>query len=303
MSASSAGGMAVLGRGKCLRTGLLFVLPALLLYAVFTVWPFIETFRLSFTHQGPTDPTWTFVGFENYRRILADGDRFWPAMGHAAFVALFCLTAQNALALLLAVLCDREIRGKGIYRAIFFIPPVTSIFVIGLIWRQVWSPRSFGLANQGLALLGLEPRAWLADPETALLCVAAVQSWQGFGYAFLLFSAGLASIPRDLYEAAFVDGATAWQTFVEVTLPLLAPVLVIVSILTILGTMQAFPIIIAMTGGGPAGATEVPVTLIYETYFQHHDPGLATAMAILLGVVLMAVSFAQLEFARRRRAT
>ncbi len=293
--------MNILGRSVCLRTGLLFIAPAVFLYALFGVWPFLDTFRLSFLFQGPTDPALRFVGWDNYVRVLGDTRLFWPAMGHAAFVAAFCLTIQNGLALLLAVLCDREIRLKGFYRLVFFIPPVTSIFVIGLIGRYIFSPRSFGLANQALAIVGGEPRAWLADPETALLCLALVQTWQGFGYAFLLFAAGLSSIPRDLYEAAHVDGATPWQTFMQVTLPLLVPVVVVVSILTILGTMQTFPIVMAMTGGGPAGATEVPVTLIYNAYFEHHDPGLATAMAVVLGIVLMLISYAQLEFSKRRK--
>ncbi|MCX5713424.1 MAG: sugar ABC transporter permease, partial [Candidatus Omnitrophica bacterium] len=173
------------------------------------------------------------------------------------------LIFQNALAFLLAWACDREIRAKNFYRVIFFIPPVLSEVVVGLVWQWLLDG-NYGLLNHWLVHLGLGnlARNWLSDPRTALNAVAIVHCWKGFGWGFLIFLAGLQTIPRELYEAARVDGANAWQSFKGVTIPLMIPVAVLVAILTVLGTMQAFVLIIAMTGGGPAYHTQVPVLRI-----------------------------------------
>ncbi|MGE5197161.1 MAG: carbohydrate ABC transporter permease, partial [Deltaproteobacteria bacterium] len=213
------------------------------------------------------------------------------------------LTFQNALAFLLAWACDREIKLKNFYRAVFFIPPVLSEVVVGLVWNWILNGQ-YGLLNHWLDALGLSnlARNWLSDPNTALTAVAIVHSWKGFGWGFLIFLAGLQTIPRELYEAARVDGANAWHSFTRITLPLMVPVIVLVAILTILGTMQAFVLIIAMTGGGPAYHTQVPVLRILASMRGSSRFGYACAQGITFGVILVIISFIQYRFSKRFRA-
>ncbi|MBN1869668.1 MAG: sugar ABC transporter permease, partial [Candidatus Omnitrophica bacterium] len=197
----------------------------------------------------------------------------------------------------LALACDREIRMKRFYRVIFFIPPVLSEVVVGLIWRWVLNPQQqggeyLGLLNQFLNQIGLTHLVsdWLSNPDTALACIAVVHSWKGFGWGFVLLLAGLQTIDRELYEAARVDGAGSWKTFTNVTVPMMAPVILVVVILTILGSMQVFVLIIAM-GGTLVGTTEVPVTLILENMTYHKEYGYACSMGVTFGLILIAVSF------------
>jgi ABC-type sugar transport system permease subunit len=209
---------------------------------------------------------------------------------------------QNALAFLLAWACDREIRLKNFYRLIFFIPPVLSEVVVGLVWQWILDGH-YGLLNNWLIHLGLSNlvRNWLSDPKTALTTVAIVHCWKGFGWGFLIFLAGLQTIPRELYEAAHVDGANAWTSFKKITMPLMLPVTVLVAILTVLGTMQAFVLIIAMTGGGPAYHTQVPVLRILASMRGSSRFGYACAQGISFGLILVVISFIQYRFSKRAR--
>lgn len=276
----------------------LFILPALVVFLVFGLYPFIETFKISFFEWDGISAEKLFVGFGNYIDI-ATNKVWWTSVGHAIFIAGFAMVVQNAIALFLAVLVYRDIRGKRFYRIMFYIPPVLSLIVVGLIWKFIYN-HEYGILNYWLRLIGLDnlTRPWLADPKTALVCVAVVQSWQGLGNAFLLFFAGLQVIPEELFEAAHVDGANAWRRFVHITIPSLLPVATLVSILTILGTMQTFPLIIAMTNGGPGFHTEVPVTRIYKMAFESYHFGYATAQAVVLGVMLLLLSLLQLRISK-----
>ncbi|OGX53755.1 MAG: hypothetical protein A2460_05210 [Omnitrophica WOR_2 bacterium RIFOXYC2_FULL_43_9] len=162
---------------------------------------------------------------------------------------------------------------------------------------------NYGLLNSWLTQVGLSDltRTWLTDPKTALNCVAIVHSWKGFGWGFLIFLAGLQTIPRELYEAAKVDGANSWYTFTKITIPLMVPVAILVAILTILGTMQAFVLIMAMTGGGPAYHTQVPILRILGS-MDGSRYGYACAQGILFGVILVTISFIQYRFSKRSQA-
>jgi ABC-type sugar transport system permease subunit len=171
-----------------------------------------------------------------------------------------------------------------------------------LVWQWILDG-NYGILNSWLVKLGFPQlvRNWLSDPQTALNCVAIVHSWKGFGWGFLIFLAGLQTIPRELYEAGRVDGANAWQMFKSITLPLMIPVAVLVAILTILGTMQAFVLIIAMTGGGPAYHTQVPVLRILASMRGSSRFGYACAQGISFGLVLVIISFIQYRFSQRAR--
>jgi len=279
----------------------IFVMPAVIIFSIFYIIPFIWVFRYGLHDWDGISPMMTYIGLGNFKEILED-KVWWNSMLNAGYITLIALTFQNALAFLLAWACDREIRLKNFYRVIFFIPPVLSEVVVGLVWQWILDG-NYGLLNHWLIHLGLPnlARNWLSDPRTALTVVAVVHSWKGFGWGFLIFLAGLQTIPRELYEAARVDGANAWQSFRKVTIPLMVPVAVLVAILTILGTMQAFVLIIAMTGGGPAYHTQVPVLRILASMRGSSRFGYACAQGISFGIILIAISFIQYRFSKKAR--
>jgi len=224
-------------------------------------------------------------------------------MSQAGYITIIAMVFQNAVAFLLAWACDREMRMKNWYRVIFFLPPVLSEVVVGQVWRWILDG-NYGILNYWLTNLGFAHLAknWLSDPQTALTTLAVVHCWKGFGWGFLLFLAGLQTIPRELYEAAKVDGANAWQSFKNITVPMMVPVTILVMILTILGTMQIFALIYTMTGGGPGYHTEVPVTRIFASMRGSSRFGYACAQGITFGIILCMVSFAQYMVSKRSKA-
>jgi len=284
----------------------LFVLPAVAIFSIFYIYPFFDLFNLSL-HQWQGIGPKTFVGFQNFRELAGD-KVWWSSVGHAGYITLIALTFQNALALALALACDREIRMKRFYRLIFFIPPVLSEVVVGILWNWILSAgaqngQQIGLLNHFLAQIGLPNLVhnWLSDPKSALTCVAVVHAWKGFGWGFLILLAGLQTIDRQLYEAAKVDGAGAWRTFWNVTLPMMVPVILVVVILTILGSMQVFVLILSLVNQGLVYHTEVPVTRILSSMSTTNQFGYACAQAIVLGIILVVVSFTLKYFSNRMK--
>jgi ABC-type sugar transport system permease subunit len=279
-----------------------FVLPAITIFAVFYIIPFFWVFQLGLFDWDGILPTKIFVGLGNFKEIIFQDKSWWQSMGNAGWVTLIALTFQNALAFLLAMACDREMKMKNFYRVIFFIPPVLSEIVVGMVWRFIIDDVSgANIINRGLIAIGLPQLAhsWLNDPQTALTTVAIVHCWKGFGWGFLIFLAGLQTIPKELYEAARVDGANAWQQFKGITMPLMVPVIVLVAILTVLGTMQAFALIIGLVGGELAGHTSVPVLRILASMRGSSRFGYACAQGITFGVVLVMISFIQYRFSQK----
>lgn len=280
----------------------LFVLPAVTIFSVFYILPFFSVFQLSLYEWDGVLPNKVFVGLANFKEIISQDPDWWRSMLNASWVTLIALTFQNALAFLLASACDREMRLKNFYRVIFFIPPVLSEVVVGLVWQRILDG-NYGLLNAWLMKLGFPQlvHSWLSDPRTALNCVALVHSWKGFGWGFLIFLAGLQTIPRELYEAARVDGASAWNMFRRITIPLMIPVTILVVILTILGTMQSFVLIISLVGGELAGHTSVPVLRILASMRGSSRFGYACAQGISFGLILVVISFIQYRFSKRAR--
>lgn len=278
----------------------LFVLPAFAIFAIFYIYPFFKVFTLGLFDWDGIMPTMQFVGFSNFKEVIFQDKIWWDAFLNAGYITLIALTFQNALALSLALACDRDIKAGKFYRIVFYLPPVLSEVVVGLIWRWIYDG-NYGLLNHWLTTIGFTNlvRDWLNDPKTSLTCVAVIHSWKGFGWGFIIMLAGLQTIPRQLYEAARVDGANALHVFKHITLPLMIPVFVLVMILTILGSMQAFVLILSMTGGGPGYHTEVPVTRILASMRYSSRFGYACAQGIIFGVILLAVSFAQIRLSRK----
>lgn len=273
-----------------------FVLPALLIFSVFYIYPFFELISLSL-HQWPGIGPKTFVGLQNFKELLGD-QIWWASLGHAGYITLIALTFQNALAFALALACDREIRLKGFYRVIFFIPPILSEVVVGILWNWILNAghqngQQVGLLNHFLTQIGLPNlvHSWLSDPKTALTCIAVVHSWKGFGWGFMMLLAGLQMIDPQLYEAAKVDGAGSWRVFRHITLPLMIPVIMVVMILTILGSMQVFVLILSLVNQGLVYHTEVPVTRILSSMSETNQFGYACAQAVIFGAILVFVSF------------
>jgi len=276
----------------------LFIAPAVTLFSIFYIFPFFYIFMLSLFEWDGIAPTMFFVGLDNFKELMADGI-WWSSMGHAVYITIIALTFQNALAFILALACDREIRMKNFYRVIFFIPPVLSEVVVGFIWRWVLNAQQqageyFGLLNYFLTKIGLAHLAtnWLSNPDTALTCIAVVHSWKGFGWGFIILLAGLQTINHDLYEAAKVDGANSWKTFLNVTIPMMMPVILLVMILTLLGSMQVFILIMSMVGQGLEYEAEVPVTQILTAMISTKRYGYASSMGIVFGIMLVCTSFA-----------
>lgn len=273
-----------------------FILPAVTIFGLFYVYPFVDIFHLSMHAWDGLAPTRIFVKFENFIELFGD-EAWWASMRNAFYITFIALTFQNGLAFFLALACDRNIRMKGFYRVVFFLPPVLSQVVVGLIWRWILysgmqSGEQIGLLNFVLNKIGLSHMInnWLSNPDTALTCIAVVHSWMGFGWGFILLLAGLKTIDRQLYEAAKVDGAGMWHTFRHVTVPMMLPVILVVAILTVLGSMQSFILVMSMVGQGLGNYTEVPVTRILIEMIGDQRYGYACAMGINFAAILIVVS-------------
>lgn len=277
----------------------LFVLPAVLIFGIFYIYPFIKVFQLSLMEWDGILPTMQFIGLGNFKEVMQD-KIWWDSMWHAGYITLIALTFQNGLALLLALACDREIKSGNIFRVIFFIPPILSEVVVGLIWQWILDG-NYGILNNAFNAIGMQSLVhnWLSDPKTALTCIAVVHSWKGFGWGFIILLAGLQTIPKQLYEAAKVDGAGSWQVFTKITIPLMIPVFSMVIILTILGSMQVFVLIISMVGQGLVHHTDVPVLRILASMTGSSRFGYACAQGIIFGLVLIIISFTQKKLSER----
>lgn len=269
-----------------------FILPALLIFGLFYIYPFFYTFILSFQRYDFISEM-KFIGLANFKEIFVYDKSWWQALYRGGFITFWALSFQNILAFALALAADRLTRSGKFYCAIFFILPVLSEIIIGLLMQQILNipPQGGNVLNNMLNTFGLADwaRAWL-DKNHVLLTTAIVHCWKGFGLAFILIFAGLQTIPEQLYEAAQIDGASFFHRLTKITMPLLMPIFTIVAILTILATMQSFAMILALTRGA-GGLTEVPVMRIYD-HLRGNQVGLACAEGIILGIILTIISFA-----------
>lgn len=272
-----------------------FVFPAFLIFSIFYLYPFFYSFVISF-QRGDGIYFSKFVGLANFKEILFHDKDWWRSVYNGAFITFWALTFQNVLAFALALGVDKALKTGKIYRVIFFILPVLSEIIIGLLMREILVSNP-GILNQWLEKMGLGifAQSWLGK-ETVLLTTALVHCWKGFGWAFIILLAGLQTIPEQLYEAAKIDGADSLQSFSKITLPLLMPVVSLVMVLTILGSMQTFAMILALTRGA-AGLTEVPVMRIYN-HLRGSQVGLACAEGIILGIMLIVVSFGMFRLSK-----
>jgi multiple sugar transport system permease protein len=279
------------------RMGLIFIAPVLILFSIFVILPAFAALYLSFTdYDILTPPEW--VGLENYQRLWTD------SLLRRAFqnILLYCLLYVPAMlitSILLAMALNRRRPGVTVFRAIYYLPVVTSPVAAATVW--VWLlNRDFGVVNQLLAYVGIDGPAWLANTQTALLAVVIVTLWQGIGGNMIIYLAGLQGVPQDLVEAARLDGASRLQVFRDVTWPMLRTTTLFVLTVTLIGAFQLFDQAYVMTQGGPGYATLTPVYRIYQAGFTRLDMGYASSQALVLFVVILAVTLIQLRINREQ---
>ncbi|MER7245600.1 sugar ABC transporter permease [Kribbella sp. NPDC000426] len=266
--------------------------------AVLYLWPILETFYFSFTAWGPFGGS-TWIGLSNYTRLLHD-PAVWVALRNTiAYMALTLLGIPAAM-VFAALLNRRDLRGRGVLRTLYYLPVVTMPAAIGLLWQYLYNG-DYGLINQGLDVVGISGPGWLTDPHTALIALALVGIWSQFGYNLVLFMAGIQGVPRDLYEAAALDGAGSLRQFLRVTVPMLSPTTFFVSVISAIGSLQMFDLVYLMIPPtSPAGsATRTVVSLFYETAFAKSNPGYGAAIAFLLLVLIGALTGLQFRLQRR----
>lgn len=268
----------------------LFVLPALVLFAVFKLYPIASSFVLSLHRTvGGAE---TFVGAGNYTRLLHD-PLLRTALGNTAVILAVQVPVMLALATALAVaLNSRLLHGRSLLRLGFFLPVVTGLVAYGIVFSVLLN-KDYGLANWLLARVGAGPVPWLTDPLWAKVSLGLALTWHYTGYNAVILLARLQSVPAELYDAAAVDGAGAWKTFVHVTLPGLRPALLLTSLLSVIGTLQLFDEPYVLTGGGPDNATLTIGVYLYQNAFKYFDFGYASAIAYALAVLIALLGLVQ----------
>lgn len=285
------------GRRRQAFWGYAFIAPNFLGIAAFLLLPIIASFALSFTNWDMvSDPE--LVGLDNYRR-MADDPQLWVSLRNTAALAVMSIPLGIAASLGLALALNRKLKGINIFRAAFFLPVIASMVAVAMVWRWVYNSE-FGLLNQALRSVGLPAQNWLTNPDLVLPSLVLVMVWKSMGYNMVLFLAGLRAIPRHLYEAAELDGANPWQRFRNVTLPLLAPTMFFVTVMSVIGSFQVFDVVYIMTGGGPGDSSRVFYYWLWENAFEFFRMGYASAMAWLLFVILFVATLIQMRFIGRR---
>lgn len=279
------------------RERLLFIAligPNLLLFAVFSYWPLLYNAYLSFVNWDFLRPTKRWVWFENYIRVLSD-DQFWRIAWNTFVFSFFSVGLTLLIGLGLALLLNQKLRFRDGARAVIFSPVIISGAAIAVVWSYIFDPR-YGLIAEILALVGLNSPDWLVDTAWAMPAVIIVYVWKNVGYAVVIYLAGLQGIPRDLYEAATVDGAGVWARFWNVTLPGLAPIAFFLSVTSILASFQSFDIIAVLTAGGPANATNTLIYYLYELGFVSYNAGRAGVVAMVLFLLMMVLTIIQIRY-------
>lgn len=276
---------------------LAFIAPNFLLFGVFTFYPLIYNFYLSFTKWNMISPVIPFVGVENYVTLVHDAV-FWKVLRNTFYLGIGSISIRLVFALVLALVLNQRLAGRGFYRAIIFSPTFTTGAAVAIVWTWLLH-REFGLMRIPFELVGLASPNWLADVRWTLPAIILVTIWKGLGYDTVIFLAGLQSIPSDLYEAAQVDGAGRWSLFRHVTLPMLSPITFFLVVTSVIHALQAFDLVAVMTGGGPMNSSKVIVYYIYENAFKFFKVGYASTLAVVLFLLTLLITVGQVRLSRR----
>jgi raffinose/stachyose/melibiose transport system permease protein len=278
----------------------LFLAPAFALFLVFLVYPIFRSLYYSLFNWNGLGPAVDFVGLDNFKQILTD-TIFLRAVGDGILIVVLSLAIQLPFSLALAIMVGRDLPGRAFFRTIFFMPYVLSEVITAIIWMGLLSPDpSQGLINALLVLIpGVQPQTFLSDPNQVMACVFVVLTWKYFGLHMLLYMAGLQSIPREIEEAALIDGANTWQMIRNVTIPLLGSTIRTTILLSVLGSLTQFNLVWIMTKGGPVNASEVMATYMYRFGFVRFQLGYGSAVALVMLLICLAFSIAYLRLARQ----
>ncbi len=286
------------------RWSYLFVAPAVLLFVIFVLGPLIASFYWSFTeYNGIHSPKW--VGLANYRNIFLNDPRFWKAISNTIFYTVGVIPPGIILSLLLAIAVDQQIRFKNFFRVIYFIPSVTSVIALSVIWKWLFAGEKYGLINYFLIQCGFKPIDWLMSPVWTLPAIMIMSIWAGIGYNMILFLAGLQTIPTTVYEAADIDGANMWDKFWNITLPLLKPTMVFVIIMGLIVSFQVFEQIYIMTEtefgiGGVLDSALTVVAYLYDMGFRKFQMGYASALGYIIFLIIFLITIINLKFLKSR---
>ncbi len=271
------------------RAGLALMAPAVVLAVIFLLVPLTAIFVLAFTNYQLGDRALNFIGFDNFRDLAGD-PTFWRSLTNTLIYSAVVVPGSVALGLASALLIDSGQSMRSFYRTVFFLPVMASLLAMAVVWEFMLHP-SFGIVNAAMKAMGLAPHNWLKDGSIALYVLAVIGIWQSFGFNMVLFMAGLSAIPRDLYDAAKIDGApNAWTRFTLITWPLLAPVTVFVAITSLIRSFQVFDTVQALTQGGPNKSTEVLLYTIYAEGFEFFRSGRAAAITVVFILLVVGVS-------------
>ncbi len=275
-----------------------FLAPALSAIFIFFFIPVISAFIISFTdfdiYALGDFSTIRFIGFNNYIKLF-DDPLFYTALKNTFYFVIMAGPLSIAVSLGAALLLNSKlVKYKSIFRLSYFIPVVTTLVAVAIVWRFIYHPK-FGIINYILSLIGIAPIDWLGDPSTAMPAIVLMSVWKNFGYNMIIFIAGLQNIPEDLYEAASIEGATGWQKFRSITLPMLAPTTIFISIITMIGYFQLFAEPYIMTQGGPLNSTLSIVQFMYQEGFRWWNMGYSASIAFVLFFIIMLGTIIQLK--------
>ncbi len=276
---------------KNMAMAYLFLLPNLVGFLIFTLIPIVCSMGLSFMEWDSANPM-VFVGFENFKRLWTD-DTFKISLWNTVYYSIFTVPLTMAAALGLAIILNQKMKGINIFRTIFFFPHVASLVAIAVVWNLLFHP-TLGPVNNILRFLGIaNPPGWTSSVDWAMPVIIIVSIWKSMGYYMILYLSGLQAIPRELYEAAKVDGANSFQRFKSITLPMLTPTTFFVSIMLTIACFKVFDLVSVMTNGGPGRATNVLVFNIYNTAFINYEFGYASAISMILFIIVLAITIVQ----------
>ena len=276
--------------------GWLFVTPVFLGLVIFQIYPILFSLYISMTRWNFLSPP-AWIGLENYATLFFADQIFLKAMGNTALYALGVVLPGLLLALLFASLLNQRIRGKLVYRAIYFVPVVAPVVAVAMIWAWIYHP-TFGLINYALSLVGIEGPRWLGSSDWALPSIMIMAIWQGLGYTIVVFLAGLQGISQTYYEAAEIDGASSLHKFLYITFPLISPVTFFLLVIATIDAFQMFSQSYVMTRGGPANATMTIVLHLYNQAFRYQHMGIASSIAYLLFLIVISLTVANFVMQR-----
>lgn len=278
-------------RNKRTKIIILFILPALLLYLSMIIIPIFTSMYYSSLEWDGIGKS-EFIGLLNYFNLIIDNnDNFYMAIGNSLYLAFLSVFVQLPIAFLIARVLAKGVKGEGIFRSLYFMPVIISTVVIGQMWRKIYNPQ-FGLLNKLLEIVGLDSltQQWLGNTETALIAVFIPLIWQFVGYHMLLFYAAIKSVPKDILDAAKIDGANFWTETFHIIIPIVSYIIEICVILAIIGSLKTFDLIYVLTGGGPLHSTEVPSTMMFNSIFHRMSYGYGSSMAVFIVIECLIIT-------------